>query len=94
MTELSPWIAPILFFATVIGWAMKYGSDKTKIVARIEAVEKMEKLIENDRAYNLKQHEEFYKNRDMTNELKADMRHIMASIDEIKKMLERRAEPR
>jgi transposase len=94
MADFTPWIAPILFVATAIGWAIKYGQDQAKVLARLDRVEdeikRLEKQFETDVAQNYAQHREFYETKNSTIEIKSDMKHIMRTLDEMKNMLERR----
>lgn len=81
----------ITFIATIVGWGMKYAADQQTLKSKNEMqdmqITEMKKQMDQDREHNLKQHEEFYENKNVTIELKNDMKHIMASLDDIKAML-------
>lgn len=84
-------LSAIIFIATVVGWAVKYGSDQQKLRSKNDMqdlkIDMLEKSLVDEKAHNAKQHEEFYQNKSVTIELKNDMKHIMAGIEEIKLMV-------
>jgi len=91
MTELLPWLTIAGFALTIGTMLVKHGMDKAFVKAGYDAlqkdIERLEKLIEADRAHNLKQHEEFYSNRNDTIELKTDMKYIKKTMENIENML-------
>ena len=80
-----------IFIFTVLGWAIKYGSDQQKLESRNEVqdikMNNLEKMICDDKSLNEKEHAEFYATNKTAIELKSDMKYILSSLDEIKKML-------
>jgi hypothetical protein len=97
MTDFTPWIELFLFVATVIGGSIKYGSDQQRLKSKNDMqdlkIDNLQKQCDDDKGHNLEQHKEFYANRDATTELKSDMKHIMGSLEDIKKLLgERRGQ--
>lgn len=89
-------ITIMLFLGTVLGAAMKYGSDREKLESKNQLqdqrISTIEKTVDEEKSHNAKQHEEFYKNKDDTIGLQSDMKHILSSLEDIKTLLgDRRA---
>lgn len=80
------------FIASLVGWGIKYGSDKQKIESKNEMqdsqIAELKKAQAEDRKKNEEQHKEFYDNKDTVIKLGSDMDHIKKSLDEIKGLLE------
>jgi hypothetical protein len=84
-------ITAVIFIGTVLAAASKYGGDMQKLKSENEKqdmrLSQVEKTLEADRLHNEKQHLEFYENRNVTIELRQDMKHIMGALGDIKALL-------
>ena len=99
MEAMLGWIIPsVLFVATVIGWAVKYGADQQALKSENRMqdmrIDNLEKSLEDEKLHNATQHNEFYDVKSTTIGLKSDMQHILGSLAKIEGMLERRRETR
>ena len=94
MSDITPWIPTILFVATVVGWAMKYGADQQNLKSKNELqdveIQALKQSFKDEKEHNAMQHREFYDYGKETIGIKSDLKHIMASIDQIKALLDRR----
>jgi len=97
MMELLQWLGPSALLG-LIGAVIKFSGDYSKVKTILDVqkrdIERIEKTIETNQAANKEQHEVFYQNQRDTLELKSDMKHLITSVDNITKMLERRGENR
>jgi seryl-tRNA synthetase len=91
--DFLQWLGPSALIG-LIGAVVKFSSDYSKLKTLTDGQQKeinrLEKLIENDRENNSKQHLEFYQNRNDTIELKADMNYVKKTLDKLVELLERR----
>lgn len=81
----------ILFIGTVLGGAVKYGSDMRALRSEIDMQklkqDQLQMSFNEEKNHNIRQHEEFYLVKNEQIELKNDMKHIMLGIEEIKRMI-------
>jgi hypothetical protein len=98
MEDITSWITPTLFVATVVGWAMKYGSDqqaqKSKNEMQDMEIDALKRNFQAEKEHNAMQHREFYDYGKETIAIKSDIKHIMSTLDEIKIILGSRASQR
>lgn len=84
-------ITILIFLGTVLGAAMKYGSDREKLESKNQLqdqkIETIEKAVNEEKVHNARQHEEFYQNQKTTIKIESDIGHILSGLDDIKKML-------
>lgn len=84
-------ITIVLFVGTVLGAAVKYGSDQRSLRSEMEMLKQRQDQLRiefsEEKTHNSRQHEEFYLVKNDTIELKTDMKHIMLGIEEIKRLL-------
>ncbi len=91
MENIGLWFGIISPVVLLGGMLVKSGMDKAFIIAKTaslkDEIDRLEKLIVHNDVHNLKQHEEFYKVKEMTNRLEVNMEHFVRAVDEIKDML-------